>query len=376
MKKLRIGILGTANIGRTNWKAVFNSGNCVVSAVASRDPEKSRRFINECQAEFPFETPPAPLGSYEELVALNNVDAVYIPLPTGLRKEWVLRAAAAGKHVICEKPCGVSFADVQAMAAACRKNHVQFMDGVMFMHSPRLPRVREVLDDGKSVGFIRRISSAFSFCGTDEFSRGNIRMDGRLEPAGCLGDLGWYCIRFALWTMKWRITLRGHRPDSLAIRTDRWPGVRAHRIFCRASFRRQHFRRILLFLYRRRPAMGFCQWPEWLAADSRFRPPVQQPRTGFRGQPDRNSCPGGWRRSKADPRSGVSRTGPCDRPKHHHVPQLRQPGFFRQTQRRMADVGAENAAGAGRVSSIGAGRREANDVGVQALACRSEQAEA
>jgi predicted dehydrogenase len=122
-----------------------------------------------------------------------------------LRKEWVLRAAAAGKHVICEKPCGVSFADVQEMTAACRKNRVQFMDGVMFMHSPRLPRVRKVLDDKKSVGSIRRISSAFSFCGNDEFSRDNIRLDGRLEPAGCLGDLGWYCIRFTLWTMKWQL---------------------------------------------------------------------------------------------------------------------------------------------------------------------------
>jgi predicted dehydrogenase len=96
-------------------------------------------------------------------------------------------------------------ADVQEMADACRKNRVQFMDGVMFMHSPRMPRVREALDDGKSVGPIRRISSAFSFCGNDEFFRDNIRMDGRLEPAGCLGDLGWYCIRFTLWTMKWQL---------------------------------------------------------------------------------------------------------------------------------------------------------------------------
>ena len=205
MKKLRLGILSTANIGRTNWRAVFNSGNCVVSAVASRDVKRSRQFIREGQREFPFAAEPAALGSYEELIASKSVDSGYVPLPTGLRKEWVLRAAAAGKHVICEKPCGVSFADVQEMAAACRKNRVQFMDGVMFMHSPRLPRVRKVLDDGKSVGSIRRISSAFSFYGTDEFSRDNIRLDGRLEPAGCLGDLGWYCIRFTLWTMKWQL---------------------------------------------------------------------------------------------------------------------------------------------------------------------------
>jgi predicted dehydrogenase len=205
MSKLRFGILSTANISRQNWKAIFNSGSSIITAVASRDAGRSRKFVHECQRDFPFAAEPAALGSYEELLASKNVDAVYIPLPTGLRKEWVLRAAAAGKHVVCEKPCGVSVADVQEMTEACRKNRVQFMDGVMFMHSPRMPRVRKVLDDKKSVGSIRRISSAFSFCGTDEFSRGNIRLDGRLEPAGCLGDLGWYCIRFTLWAMKWRL---------------------------------------------------------------------------------------------------------------------------------------------------------------------------
>jgi predicted dehydrogenase len=117
----------------------------------------------------------------------------------------VLRAAAAGKHVICEKPCGVSAADLDEMIAACAKNKVQFMDGVMFMHSPRLAKVREVLDDAKSVGEIRRITSAFSFYAGENFFRDNIRLDQALEPTGCLGDLGWYCIRFSLWTMNWQL---------------------------------------------------------------------------------------------------------------------------------------------------------------------------
>ena len=208
MNQLRIGILSTAGIGRKNWKAIYHSGNCAVTAVASRDLERSRRFIAECQRENPFGIPPAALGSYEALLAAKNVDAVYVPLPTGLRQEWVLRAAAAGKHVICEKPCAVSAAGLQEMISACKQNRVQFMDGVMFMHSPRLARVRSVLDDGKSVGLVRRISSGFSFLGSGDFPQNNIRMDGRLEPAGCLGDLGWYCIRFALWTMNWQMPRR------------------------------------------------------------------------------------------------------------------------------------------------------------------------
>jgi predicted dehydrogenase len=205
MNKLRIGILSTAGIGRKNWKAILNSGNCTVAAVASRDVERSRQFIAECQRENPFTSPPVPLGSYEALLASKEVDAVYVPLPTGLRPEWVIGAARAGKHVVCEKPCAASAAELQEMVAACKKNRVQFMDGVMFMHSPRLARVREVLEDGKSVGPVRRISSAFSFYVGEAFFQDNIRVNGRLEPAGCLGDLGWYCIRFALWTMNWQM---------------------------------------------------------------------------------------------------------------------------------------------------------------------------
>jgi predicted dehydrogenase len=206
MKKLRIGFLSTADIGRKNWKAIFHSGNCVVSAVASRDVEKSRKYIDDCQREFAFAEAPRAFGSYEELVAAPDVDAVYVPMPTALRKTWVLRAAAAGKHILCEKPCAASVADLEEMLAACKKNSVQFLDGVMFMHSPRLARVREVLDDKKSVGRIHRISSAFSFYPGDEsFFHDNIRTDGTLEPAGCLGDLGWYSIRFALWTMHWQL---------------------------------------------------------------------------------------------------------------------------------------------------------------------------
>ena len=205
MTKLRWGILSTAGIARKNWRAIRDSGNCVVTAVASRDAARSLKFIEECQRENPAETSPLVFGSYAALIASPNVDAVYIPLPTGLRKEWVLKAAAAGKHVLCEKPCGLSLADVQAMTDACKKNGVQFMDGVMFMHNPRLARLREMLDDGKSIGTIKRIMSVFSFATAENFFDANIRVNSELEPTGCLGDLGWYCIRFSLWAMNWQL---------------------------------------------------------------------------------------------------------------------------------------------------------------------------
>jgi predicted dehydrogenase len=199
-----LGHPSTAQIARKNWKAIHNTatppspspaGNWRGAASSSRLARPRRRWKRSPAA-----------GSYEALLASPEVDAVYIPLPTGLRKEWVLRAAEAGKHIVCEKPCATSVPDLREMLDACRRHRVQFMDGVMFMHSRRLDQMRAVLDDGVSVGQVKRITSTFSFRASEEFFTRNIRANSVLEPYGCLGDLGWYCLRFALWVM------RGQRP--------------------------------------------------------------------------------------------------------------------------------------------------------------------
>ncbi|MCB1232079.1 MAG: Gfo/Idh/MocA family oxidoreductase [Verrucomicrobiae bacterium] len=200
----RWGILGAATIARKNWLAILNSGNGIVKAVASRDAARAQQWIDENQAQHPFSVAPEAVAGYETMLARNDIDAVYIPLPTGVRKDWVIAAARAGKHVLCEKPCGSTAADVEEMIAACRDAGVQFMDGVMFMHSDRLPALRDVLDDGKTVGTIKRIASQFSFFAPEDFlAGGNIRVDASLEPLGSLGDLGWYTIRFSQWVMNW-----------------------------------------------------------------------------------------------------------------------------------------------------------------------------
>ena len=92
----RWGILSTAGIARKNWEAIRHCDNATVAAVASRSVEKAQAFIDECQAQVPFPTAPKAIGSYDELLASDEIDAVYIPLPTGLRKEWVIKAAQAG----------------------------------------------------------------------------------------------------------------------------------------------------------------------------------------------------------------------------------------------------------------------------------------
>jgi predicted dehydrogenase len=201
----RWGILSTATIARKTWQAIRKAGNARLEAVASRNRDRAREFVDLCQGLVPFETAPAALGDYDELLARADIDAVYIPLPTGIRKPWVLKAAAAGKHVLCEKPCAVNSADLREMIEACRRNNVQFMDGVMYMHTERLRDLRRVLDDPANVGTIKRITSQFSFCAPLEFFSENIRSTSELEPHGCLGDLGWYTIRFALWAMNWAL---------------------------------------------------------------------------------------------------------------------------------------------------------------------------
>jgi predicted dehydrogenase len=251
-KVCRWGILGTAGIARKNWQAIALAGNAAVIAVASRSLDRGRRFIDECQAACPVPNLPAALGSYDELLARSNVDAVYIPLPTGVRKEWVIKAADAGKHVLVEKPVGVTAADVRDMLAACERNRVQLMDGVMFMHSRRLEALRRTLDDGDSVGRVRRIVAQFSFNAGEGFLEENIRGDSRLEPHGCLGDLGWYTIRFALWVMKFELPTevtarllaeagRPGRPDKVPFEMSAemlFPGGASAALYC--SFRAEN----------------------------------------------------------------------------------------------------------------------------------------
>ena len=199
----RWGILSSANIARKNWKAIGLSGNGIVRGVSSRSAERARQFIAECQHEAPFEVVPEAFDGHQALLACAEIDAVYVPMPTGSRKEWVIAAAESKKHVLIEKPVAVNADDAQEMLDACHANGVQLMDGVMFDHGKRINAVSEQVR-AATLGQLRRIQTHFSFTGDAEFQSANIRTDSVLEPHGCLGDLGWYCIRFILWASGFR----------------------------------------------------------------------------------------------------------------------------------------------------------------------------
>ena len=200
----RWAFLSTAGIARKNWLSIRHAGNARLVAVASRDRARARAFVDECEASAPSHPPPDAVGSYEEVLDRDDVDAVYVPLPTGMRAEWVIRAAERGKHVLVEKPCAVDLPELERIVAACRKHGVQFMDGVMWFHSQRAEALRHSLRAGDTdggLGGIRRIATQFTFRAPDAFFTDNIRAHGSLEPLGCLGDLGWYTIGFILWAL-------------------------------------------------------------------------------------------------------------------------------------------------------------------------------
>merc|ERR1712064_244438 len=100
----------------------------------------------------------------------------------------------AKKHILVEKPVGVTAEEVRTMVKVCRDEGVQIMDGTMFMHHDRFQRMSELFND-----VLRwrpqRVTSAFSFVADQEFMRSNVRVDPSADPLGSLGDLGWYCIR-------------------------------------------------------------------------------------------------------------------------------------------------------------------------------------
>jgi D-xylose 1-dehydrogenase (NADP+, D-xylono-1,5-lactone-forming) len=155
-KTVRWGVLGYARIARLNAiPAIHREGNAELAAIASRDPAK----LAECAAQFPL----ARLHlKYEDLLADPDVDAIYVPLPNSLHKEWSIAALRAGKHVLCEKPLGMNAAEAGEMAAVSRDTGKLLMEAFMYRYTDRMQRVREVIDSDV-LGPLRHINASFRF---------------------------------------------------------------------------------------------------------------------------------------------------------------------------------------------------------------------
>jgi predicted dehydrogenase len=132
-------------------------------------------------------------GSYEELLADDNIDAVYIPLPNHLHVPWTKKALAAGKHILCEKPIGLKTAEAEDLLAAAKKHpHLKVMEAFMYRHHPQWRKAQQLVNEGK-IGDLRTINSFFSYYNADP---GNIRNMAEIGGGGLM-DIGCYCISLA-----------------------------------------------------------------------------------------------------------------------------------------------------------------------------------
>jgi predicted dehydrogenase len=188
--RLRWGTLGTAKIGRRGFiPGVRHSATGDLVAVASRDSERGAAYASEFGI-------PRVHTSYDALLADPEIDAVYVPLPNAMHAEWTIRAARAGKHVLCEKPAARRRADAERMAAACRAAGVILMEAFMYRHHPQHARALELLQEGV-IG--EPVYVRASFCFTFSQER-RAEGDHRLEPeqdGGGLMDVGCYAVNAA-----------------------------------------------------------------------------------------------------------------------------------------------------------------------------------
>ena len=184
MAKIRWGALSTAKIGMEKVLPAMQQGQyCEVAAIASRSEESARSAAARLGIAKAY-------GTYEALLADPEIDAVYNPLPNHLHVPWTIKALAAGKHVLCEKPIGLSAAQAEELvAAAAQYPQLKVMEAFMYRHHPQWVRAKEIVAGG-GIGELRTIQSFFSYYNNDP---GNIRNMADIGGGGLM-DIGCYNI--------------------------------------------------------------------------------------------------------------------------------------------------------------------------------------
>ena len=187
MKKIRFGVLSTAKIGREKViPAMQQSKYCEITAICSRDKERAEKVASQLNI-------PRAYGTYEELLADPEIDAIYNPLPNNLHVQWSIKSLMAGKHVLCEKPIGMDADDARKLLDASKQfPKLKLMEAFMYRHHPRWKRVVELVRSGK-LGEIKAVHSFFSYYNDDPDNyRNSAEMGG-----GGLMDVGCYSISVA-----------------------------------------------------------------------------------------------------------------------------------------------------------------------------------
>jgi predicted dehydrogenase len=187
-KKVRWGILSTAGIAvRKVIPAMQKSDWIEVTAIASRDRRKAEEVANALSI-------PKAYGSYEDLLADPEIEAIYNPLPNQLHVPWSIKAAEAGKHVLCEKPLSVTVAEARSLLAVQERTGVIIAEGFMVRSHPQWQRARELIAAGR-IGDLRSIQGVFSYFNADPANIRNVSEYG----GGSLMDIGCYSIHTSRW---------------------------------------------------------------------------------------------------------------------------------------------------------------------------------
>ncbi|MDJ0917414.1 MAG: Gfo/Idh/MocA family oxidoreductase [Woeseiaceae bacterium] len=206
-QKLRWGIVGTGSIANAMAERLASATAADLCAVCSRTMASANAFGDAHGIALRFD-------DWRTMMDSQDIDAVYVATPTGIREEICVAAASAGKHVIGEKPFA-NLASLKRITTACRENDVVFMDATHFVHHPRTAELKQLT----APGWVWSVDSAFHASLKD---RSNIRYNPDLEPYGAVGDTGWYNMRAAVEFLSPEITLVS---ASTAIRRD--PDTRA-----------------------------------------------------------------------------------------------------------------------------------------------------
>ncbi len=184
MQKVRWGILSTAKIGVEKVIPAMQRGQySEIAAIASRHPEKAEAVARRLGIAKVY-------GSYAEMMADTEIDAVYVPLPNHLHVPWSIKALEAGKHVLCEKPIGLTVTEAQELLSEARKRpRLKVMEAFMYRFHPQWQKAKQLVSEGK-IGTLQNIHSFFSYYNDDPDNIRN-RMD---MGGGALMDIGCYCL--------------------------------------------------------------------------------------------------------------------------------------------------------------------------------------
>lgn len=185
----RWGILSTAKIATTHAiPALMRAKGCEVTAISSRNQERAQQAADQFGIAHAF-------GSYKDMLASDQVDAVYVPLPTAQHVEWTKKAVEAGKHVLCEKPISLHAKQIECLVEQAASNSVIISEAMMAIYHPQWHKVRQLIQEG-AIGKLRHVRASFSYFNMDPNN-----MRNRLElGGGVLPDIGCYPIattRFA-----------------------------------------------------------------------------------------------------------------------------------------------------------------------------------